>query len=473
LIGRNVDKVHSTGTCELEECIREAILAECVAAEFPYGAVPVLAIISTGQYQERVAEAGIERDTNLRAPLCLLVRPLFVRPAHFQRAVGFATTEPRPGLADKLRTQAMVETGAKLWSAIGFMDNLRDLYKRWSQQLAYGYVHRMCHGGCSPSNITLDGALLDFGATAALPDWGRAVTLHCGPEAGREIPLMLRSLADVLKQVARYCPDADVLPADVVALERMALHVFTQQVQIEALRVLGLSRTQANRLLLSPQGDAVVVGLNRLLRKDAGHCYVTFEATPEPRDGWLADSFWDGALDHVCGSLREQLSKLLWGAECDDSSRQMHLTRLRNHQRARTRTTAFREILRSSIQAAMSDAHANQSQVQRQIGSYIGEQVLAMRVDSRAEPVGAAAIGFAFGAYGNGTIYRRLGNAETFVLSDEINLVGTSFGGDRQRLYEPEQYPASQPMETTLHPMFGQLHWLTESLEHVHAAVAA
>src|SRR5206468_820219 len=65
------DWQHSHGCLWLEEAVREAIYSEVADAEFPHGAVPVVAIIGTGIRHELEDGAVGER--------ALLVRPSFLR----------------------------------------------------------------------------------------------------------------------------------------------------------------------------------------------------------------------------------------------------------------------------------------------------------------------------------------------------------------------------------------------------------
>ena len=162
---------HASGGAYLEECVREAIFSEVVAAEFPYGAVPTLAIIDTGLVQVWDTALGPKRERRT-----LLVRPAFVRPAHFERAVGFHSPRPFEGFRDH---QRVVQTFGTATGLLG-KDRLRQRFEalggRWAHQLAYAFVHRLPHGSNTSSNIAFDGRLVDFGAMTALPSWSKAAT---------------------------------------------------------------------------------------------------------------------------------------------------------------------------------------------------------------------------------------------------------------------------------------------------------
>ena len=98
LVSSLTDESHASGGAYLEESIRETIFAEIVRAEFPCSAIPVLAIIDTGLIQifEESAGPKMERRT-------LLIRPSFIRPAHFERATAYFSGNPKEGQQDTLR----------------------------------------------------------------------------------------------------------------------------------------------------------------------------------------------------------------------------------------------------------------------------------------------------------------------------------------------------------------------------------
>ncbi len=89
LVGTGGDVEHATGYCSIEEGIREAIYAEIAAAEFPYGAVPIVAILDTGLtfYPGRQANMGAHADPP--TPRALVIRPAVLRIAHAERAPLF------------------------------------------------------------------------------------------------------------------------------------------------------------------------------------------------------------------------------------------------------------------------------------------------------------------------------------------------------------------------------------------------
>jgi len=384
LVGKLSDRVHSTGHCELQECIREAVLSECVDAEFPHGAVPVLAIIGTGVFEERIVEAGIAsesaphaQDASDLTELCLLVRPAFVRPAHFDRAANFLSDLPKQGFQDAQRVKAMVQAAKGLWGAVGFKQALRQLHIRWAEQLAHGYVHRFCHGAPSPSNVALDGRLLDFGATSTLPSWARVHTVFGGPATGQELPVMLRALQSMLQQVAHQCPELAIKPEDMADMAQAAAQTYAQSVPVQLLRILGLSRLQAKHVLRGDTEKLIHRGLNRLLMHYAVEYFNTFEATPQPRVAWQVSDFWTGVLDPVAPGLREQLTLSLLEGTAPEHAPTMAAVLARNAKYAATRPMLFRENLRHAIQTAVKDMQRTGQLDHDSLDAFIQDQVKA------------------------------------------------------------------------------------------------
>lgn len=377
LVGKNTNPAHATGHCTLEECIREAVLSECVAAEFPWGAVPVLAIIGTGVSIPKSPEPGIGLDDpEGTMELALLVRPSFLRPAHFDRALGFLSDRPKQGFADALRVKTMVAKARDWWGDSGFLNALMQLHSRWADQLAYGYVHRFCHGAPSPSNVTLDGRLLDFGA-ATLPTWARAHTALGGPVAGQELPFMLQALQSMLRQIRHQCPDLGISDGIMSTMAQVAAQSYGRTLAVELLRVLGLQRQQAVRVLQRDHNRGVQTGLNRLLMHYASEYFNTYESTPQPRIAWRLPEFWEGSLDAVAPGLRDLLHQCILA---DSSSNTAHVLSdicERNAQIAKTRPMLFRENLRRSILDFLQHTQKTQTLNRMTLDAFIREQVHA------------------------------------------------------------------------------------------------
>ncbi|MHB1827751.1 MAG: hypothetical protein ACYCV6_08655 [Steroidobacteraceae bacterium] len=208
LVGQGDKPGHSHGCLSLEECLREAIYAEIMAAEFPHGAVPTIAILDTGLHFSS-PEPDQLYDQNARRGI--LIRPAVVRPAHAERAPLFKrpTGDFRNNqAADVQRTRDVIahwmsaagnETGMN-----GAMEALEALVRAMVQQIAFGQVQRLFSGGYFSSNVSIRGELLDFGNTHALPNWVHAHVLRLDPGFGEEMELIRPLIGSLSFYFAKY-----------------------------------------------------------------------------------------------------------------------------------------------------------------------------------------------------------------------------------------------------------------------------
>lgn len=174
LVGAEAPWIHAHGVAPMREAVYEAIMGEIFNAELPLGSVPVIAIVDAGA---TLQTEGEHTSLDRRA---LIVRPAVLRPGHMQRAALFvpasACIELGPG-TDANRTYDVIryvgslssETLAKLRLPL----SLADCCKRLVTQAAYADALRLYSGGLFSSNVSLDGAVLDFGVGRAVDDWSR------------------------------------------------------------------------------------------------------------------------------------------------------------------------------------------------------------------------------------------------------------------------------------------------------------
>lgn len=172
LAADNVDWTHSHGCLWMHEAILEAINGEVVDAELPYGAVPVIAIIDTGATYV-CSEAGVHERR------AIVVRPNFVRPAHFERSIYFGTSGfvGSDQQVDALRTRDAVlavsnQEDGRRWIPFA---GLEGMLRRFATQLGYARALRLWQGQLLTSNLSIDGAWVDFGAFRSVQSWQRAV----------------------------------------------------------------------------------------------------------------------------------------------------------------------------------------------------------------------------------------------------------------------------------------------------------
>lgn len=201
---------YSHGCVWMEEAIREAIYSEVVAAEFPHGAVPVIAIIDLGcHYIFPDGHAGERR--------ALIVRPFVMRPAHMERATLFSRRNGCASLESQQSDVSRVGNAIAAWVAACECRPCRPpaccaerLVNRLADQVSFGRVHRLFHGGYFSSNVAVDGRLIDFGSFRAVPDWGRSFSTPFVPPFGYEAPL-LRSMVESLTFCLRKYSGSDAV----------------------------------------------------------------------------------------------------------------------------------------------------------------------------------------------------------------------------------------------------------------------
>ncbi|MDF4005198.1 hypothetical protein P3W33_17505 [Luteibacter sp. PPL552] len=211
LIGETADWYHSHGCMWLEEAIRETILAEVASAEFPHGAVPTVAIL-------RINDVLRRPDGSFEPPRAIMIRPNFIRPAHFERSIYFG----RGGLPnsqqfiDAERVREAVSSFCKNAGDKGALGvstaSVQETLTRISRQIGHGWFHRLYHGGVFSSNVTVDGELVDFGSFRALPDWRRARTTRAAPPFGEELAYMLPMIDSLAFYFRKYGTEWHHLP---------------------------------------------------------------------------------------------------------------------------------------------------------------------------------------------------------------------------------------------------------------------
>lgn len=208
LVSRVADWQHSHGSLWLEEALREAIFSELVDAEFPYGAVPVVAIIATGI--EQVLEDG--KEIGERA---LVVRPNFLRLATLQRTIFFGDAG-HVG-ADQYRdAERTREVWQRLWHPeFGSLreraacPKLEITFRRLGEQYGFGHAVRLWPGPLFSSNVSLDGRLVDFGSMRALPSWRRAQSKFASHSFGGERTIVAKLAKSIAATGARYGQQLD------------------------------------------------------------------------------------------------------------------------------------------------------------------------------------------------------------------------------------------------------------------------
>jgi hypothetical protein len=405
LVSRLTDTAHASGGAYLEECVREAVMSELVDAEFPFGAVPVLAIIETGQVEIWQTDQGPKPERR-----CLLVRPAFLRPAHFTRAVEFIGPVPTEGALDSRRVALTTRAALEHFGPSAFGQVWHRFWLRWAEQLAYGFIHRLNHGGNTESNIALDARLLDFGAMTALPNWGRAQLMQGGAPAGADLLYLVQALQAVTPFLGRH---ADAAMADPHRLQALAAQVadrYRLTVAREVLRLAGLSRVQAATLLQSERAGLLLAAINRLVGHFLREQYCVFDGMPEPRIAWDIDRIWDPTPPLHLTELRTQLTASLTAlrAEAGSAAQRQCVITARNCLRSRTRSGLFRDRIKADLHAALDGRHQGDSLTEAHVARVIDDHVVRHRRDALIEPDDALPLGFARSADAGYALHRNV-----------------------------------------------------------------
>jgi hypothetical protein len=252
LVSATTDASHASGGAYLEEIVRETIYSEIVRAEFPFSAIPTLAIIDTGLVQIWDDEGGkAERRV-------LMVRPNFIRPAHYIRANFFLSNNHLEGAEDFFRVGRFFENSIEKFGKNKTVNFFLRFWFRWAEQLAYSFIHRLPHGSNTLSNVALDGRLLDFGATSAVSSWANIATMRAFQPFGSQAELLENLIASFFYFLSRHL---DPIFSDKARLNNYILAVRSKYFEIivkEFLVVCGLSRSRAIELVANGAYDKII-----------------------------------------------------------------------------------------------------------------------------------------------------------------------------------------------------------------------
>jgi hypothetical protein len=243
MAGKGANWVHSNGCASLEEGIREVIFSELAGAEFPYGAVPIIALLDT-----ELSFCAPDSGQPMRR--AIIVRPATLRLAHAERAPMFnhsLTPFANIQIEDAQRTRDVVT--AWMSGRVGGLQvpSIPELFSRIVKQVAFGQIHRLFSGGYFSSNITITGALLDFGAMRALPNWVNAKTLDHAVGFGHEMKIIAKVAQSILFFAKKYGKGVQTLVDEsqfLPQLFRWHEHAFTA----ESLRLFSIHATQDSEL---------------------------------------------------------------------------------------------------------------------------------------------------------------------------------------------------------------------------------
>ncbi len=196
------DDVHASGMMFLSEAIGEAIASEIAAAELPYGAVPVIAIIDAGFSSPVPGQA-------FQARRAISIRPNFIRPAHFERSIYFgdAGGERSAQFLDAARVRDAVRAIPSLAAGAdrGVSGFFEDMMQHAARQAGAAQAHRLWLGAYVSPNRDIHGAIADFGGFRSVPNW-RQFSGSRLETFGGEIEVLRGTLSELHFYISKYLP---------------------------------------------------------------------------------------------------------------------------------------------------------------------------------------------------------------------------------------------------------------------------
>ncbi|MBN3816580.1 hypothetical protein G3N57_08105 [Paraburkholderia sp. Se-20369] len=261
LLGCDSDGAHSNGHLSLVDAIYEAAWSEILEAVVPYGVQRVVAVLKMGEH--------VHIDGGARA---LLIRRPEIRPAHFERAIYFKPIRdaswhreadvrrvrnsvrylgeilPRPAFIAEQQWRGMSDKER-------FSAGLGEFARRIAAQLAYMRSRFMAHG-CTSSNVSIDGRLLDFTSVMSLLSFGAESLPDLKAiwnKASREHLPIVKSIASICFYANKYWIKDDALSAQVLGY---AVREFSREFDAKCARyflcMAGVPRALAEKIADDP-----------------------------------------------------------------------------------------------------------------------------------------------------------------------------------------------------------------------------
>jgi hypothetical protein len=288
LLGKSTDESHASGGAYLEECAREIIVSEIVSAESPWGSVPVLSVCLTGESVVWQTSNGEKKEQ-----LCTLVRPAFIRPAHFEKAIGYDPVTLGDLAIDEDRVSSHLSFLKNMCSdEAEIISVLTEFWCRWSEQIAYGFAHRLAAGGLSTANVALDGRWVDFGSWASLPSWGKYTFAPRVEPFGEEMVVLMQMIQAFFTSAWKRRLITNDLNTVVENVASLCTKSFQRRLLFEFLRVFGLSSDQAQAILEGPRVHTIFSLLaSHILRFQRENLSIVY-ATEAPSTIWCPLEFW-------------------------------------------------------------------------------------------------------------------------------------------------------------------------------------
>ena len=368
LVSTLPEEIFSTGEAYLEECIREVIFSEIVAHDFPHSSVPVLAIIDTGLNAEICVKG--ERKFRRRT---LLVRPCFLRPAHFERAGGFVSCDPKSGAIDQRRVEKFFSNAILVLGREELEKAYSSLWGNWARQLAHSFVARLLHGSNTISNISLDGRLVDFGAMSSVPSWSNI-------SIGLQVQPFVRNfnvISDAVRSLSYYFwRYFDKNFGEQKAIEytiNNAQIEYNRAIAFEVLRIFGIEHD----LAFSATSNDRYKSIFNLAVKLINHfqkTYIDLASSPHfDSAGWDIELVWSDNTPIHLKEFRSVLNGLMTNSGLDTAASRCLAA-------SSSRPNLSKEILRLKIYSSFEENFARSGTIDVElIYSFIGTSVAESR----------------------------------------------------------------------------------------------
>jgi Protein adenylyltransferase SelO len=357
LIGAQTDFAHASGGAYLEECVREAIYSEVVARTFPRAAVPTLAIIDTGLVQIWDTENGPKTERRT-----LLVRPCFVRPAHFQRAIGYNSANAKEGVEDRKRVEMFFMHAAAMFGKDELCETFNVFGERWAHQMAHSFIFRLPHGSNTTSNIAFDGSLVDFGAMTAVPSWANVITMLRAQPFGSQFGVIARAVQDLSYYAGRYL-DPKFAEADAIKQRVGTAKMHYQKSLIhDALQFCNVPRISLNAEIDLAHAWSII---EKLILRYQSTKIDFYDELPDTISSWDIATVWNNDVDDHLKPLQRLLFSLTTLTERIEARDLLAL-------QSRPNPSLYRQIAKKSIYDALEvKGEADAATVT----AYIGNQI--------------------------------------------------------------------------------------------------
>lgn len=224
LAGEESDFFHSYGGAQLSEAILEAIWGEICSTALPYGGARTHGILATGTKVPMKFPKSNEASTT---PRVLIIREPKLRPGHFMRSIYCrgSSVELR-GASDASRTRAALSRLADAFQAIDLvqaspkssaeeilLSGMNAFLARQAKQIATARSKRIMHGSLTASNLSLDGAWLDFTSISAVSDYGRILIPRGAPDFLHEEEIVVKDAKNLYFYIWKYLTRGDIKKA--------------------------------------------------------------------------------------------------------------------------------------------------------------------------------------------------------------------------------------------------------------------